>query len=133
MNTEAVEHMLRERGCALTPQRRAVLRFLDGNGDHPTAGEIFDAVTRDFPITSRATVYNTLSLLEEIGAVHAVRAEDGEVRYDPNIEPHHHLRCHRCGRLEDVAARHVQILLDGRPALGQVRLDGLCAACASAR
>jgi Fur family peroxide stress response transcriptional regulator len=129
MDLPVVERVLRERGCALTPQRRAVLRFLDGNLDHPTAGQIFAAVTADFPITSRATVYNTLALLEEIGALRAMRDAEGDVRYDPNSAPHHHLRCEVCGRIEDIPADAVEIRLDGRPATGRVQLDGRCGRC----
>jgi Fe2+ or Zn2+ uptake regulation protein len=130
MDLAHVERVLRERGCALTPQRRAVLRFLDGNLDHPTAGRIFAAVTADFPITSRATVYNTLALLAEIGAVHAVRDVEGDVRYDPNTAPHHHLRCVSCGRFEDIPADAVELRVHGLPAAGRVQIDGRCARCA---
>lgn len=128
MNVALVEEKLREHGCTLTPQRRAVLRFLDGNLDHPTAGEIFEAVTRDFPITSRATVYNTLGLLVEIGAVRALPVT-GETRYDPNVSTHHHMACPSCGRLDDVPAESVTILLNGVQAVGEVRFTARCAAC----
>jgi Fe2+ or Zn2+ uptake regulation protein len=130
MDAGTIEALLRRQGCSLTPQRRAVLRFLDGNLDHPSASEIFDAVTRDFPITSRATVYNTLALLEDLGAIRAVRGAGTDVRYDPNTEPHHHRFCTRCGRLDDVPAGAVTVLLHGVPANGTVRFDGLCEACA---
>jgi Fe2+ or Zn2+ uptake regulation protein len=132
MDTEIAEQLLREQGCTLTPQRRAVLQFLRGNEDHPSAGEIFAAVTHDFPITSRATVYNTLTLLASVGAVHTVRGSDGEIRYDPNVAPHHHLCCSACGRLVDIAAAEVQVTLRGHAADGVVRFTGVCARCASA-
>jgi Fe2+ or Zn2+ uptake regulation protein len=130
MDRLRAEAVLRERGCAMTPQRRAVLRFLDGNLDHPSAGQIFAAVTADFPITSRATVYNTLSLLEEVGLVRAVRDAEGDVRYDPNTEPHHHLHCSCCGRIEDIPLDAVEIRVQGRPAVGRVKLEGHCSRCA---
>lgn len=129
MDLSRAEDVLRSRGCAMTPQRRAVLRFLDGNLDHPSAGQIFAAVTADFPITSRATVYNTLSLLEEVGLVRAVRDAEGDVRYDPNTAPHHHLHCSACGRIEDIPVDAVQILVHGQPATGRVKLDGRCSRC----
>lgn len=128
MNVALVEEKLRTAGCTLTPQRRAVLRFLDGNLDHPTAGEIFEAVTKDFPITSRATVYNTLALLEEVGAVKALPVQ-GETRYDPNVDAHHHLSCPSCGRLDDVPAEAVTVLLHGSPTVGEVRFTARCPAC----
>lgn len=142
MDVHAVERVLRDQGCTLTPQRRAVLRFLDGNLDHPSASQIFDAVTAALPgpersrasrpIASRATVYNTLALLEQLGAVRVVRGTDGEMRYDPNTIPHHHLCCEGCGRLEDVAAEAVTLLLHGRSAPGEVRFLGRCARCSAA-
>lgn len=142
MDVQAVERVLRDQGCTLTPQRRAVLRFLDGNLDHPSASQIFDAVAAALPgparsdasrpIASRATVYNTLSLLEALGAVRVVRGTDGEMRYDPNTSPHHHLCCEACGRLEDVPAADVTLLLNGHAAAGEVRFLGRCARCAAA-
>lgn len=129
MNVVAVEHLLREHGCSLTPQRRAILRYLDGNLDHPSAHQIFDAITADFPITSRATVYNTLALLEQVGAVRTLPGIDGQTRYDPNVAPHHHLQCEVCGRLEDVPAADVSLALRGAPARAEVRFFGTCAAC----
>jgi Fe2+ or Zn2+ uptake regulation protein len=129
MDVAAVEQVLRASGCTMTAQRRAVLRFLAGNLDHPSAVDIFDAVTRDFPIASRATIYNTLALLEQVGAVRVVRGTDGETRYDPNVDPHHHLLCDACGRLEDVPAASVTVLRDGRPVPGEVRFSGRCARC----
>ena len=47
MDVDAVEQVLKEHGCTITPQRRAVLRFLDGNLDHPSAARIYEAVTAD--------------------------------------------------------------------------------------
>lgn len=126
----ALAQELRLRGNPLTPQRQAILRFLDGNTDHPTAAQILEAVTADFPVVSRATVYNTLGLLEELGAVRTVRGGDGTLRYDPNTSPHHHLCCPRCGRLEDVPLEAVTLLLRGEPASGTVQLEALCGECA---
>ena len=130
MDVDAVEQVLREHGCTITPQRRAVLRFLDGNLDHPSAARIYDAVTADLPISSRATIYNTLALLEQLDIVRVVRGTDGEMRYDPNTNPHHHLCCDVCGRLEDVPAAAVTLLLHGQEVPGEVRFTGRCPSCA---
>ncbi len=129
MQTGNVQARLRARGSSMTAQRRAILHFLDGNVDHPTAAEIFEAVTREHPVTSRATVYNTLALLEEVGAVRVLREAGLEARFDPNTSPHHHLHCQRCGRIEDVPADAVEVRVNGAVVSGHVRIDGRCAAC----
>ena len=124
------EARLAAAGHTLTAQRRAILRFLAARTDHPTATVIYEAVTRDFPISSRATVYNTLSLLVELGMVTTVLGGE-EVRYDPNLAPHHHLRCERCGALQDIPAEDVTVYRGGVPAEGRVEFRGQCEACAA--
>ena len=39
MTPDAIEAMLRERGCSITAPRRAILSFLANNDAHPTASE----------------------------------------------------------------------------------------------
>lgn len=129
MNHRAVEALLRSRGCTLTPQRRAILRFLDGNIDHPTASEVFAAITADFPMASRATVYNTLALLADVGAVRALVEAERETRYDPNVDHHHHLVCPVCGRIDDLSARKVEVLLEGERIHAHVRVERACETC----
>ncbi|MFZ2197327.1 MAG: transcriptional repressor, partial [Thermodesulfovibrionales bacterium] len=50
-------------GFKLTPQRLAILSYLEGNKEHPSAEEIFRAVSDQYPTMSFATVYNTLAAL----------------------------------------------------------------------
>ncbi|CAB1129285.1 Fur family transcriptional regulator [Candidatus Hydrogenisulfobacillus filiaventi] len=91
---------LKAGGMRATPQRLAVLEALEGLS-HPTAEEVFQAVTRQYPTISLATVYNTLAQLEERGLVRTVNAA-GLRRFDLRTEPHFHLSCVRCHRLTDV-------------------------------
>jgi len=51
-------------GLKLTPQRRDT-RYLEGNKEHPSAEEIFRAVSEKYPTMSFATVYNTLAALSK--------------------------------------------------------------------
>src|SRR5438309_1744020 len=103
LSKEAVEEMARERGLKMTPQRRMIVDVLQSATHHPTAEEVLNAVNRKFPMTSRATVYNTLNWLKEAGMVREV-FEGGDLRFDPNTSEHHHFVCRRCGKIEDVDA-----------------------------
>jgi len=49
----------------LTPQRKAVLRAIQGTDHHPTASEVFAAAQALLPSISFATVYNSLRYLKE--------------------------------------------------------------------
>jgi Fur family peroxide stress response transcriptional regulator len=94
---------LRERGYRVTPQRAAVLKVLTERDNHPTVEQIYESVRIDFPMTSLATVYKTLAVLKEVGAVCELRIDGGGTRYDGcRNEPHPHLICVRCGEITDL-------------------------------
>ena len=92
----------REIGLKLTPQRLAILDYLDGNKRHPSAEEIYSAVSKKFPTMSFATVYNTLEVLKQRGGVSELTIDPGKKRFDPNTRPHHHLICVRCKSIVDI-------------------------------
>jgi len=94
----------REIGLKLTPQRLAILRFLDGNKSHPSAEEIYREVRKQFPTMSFATVYNTLEALRKRGGILELTIDPERKRYDPNTEHHHHLICLACKKIIDVHA-----------------------------
>jgi len=91
-----------DRGLRCTPQRYVVLDYLVRHPVHASADEIFRAVNRADPRASRATVYNSLHALAEAGLVRQVHLEGKSVRFDANIDRHHHFVCERCGRVEDI-------------------------------
>jgi Fur family peroxide stress response transcriptional regulator len=89
-------------GLKLTPQRLAILDYLDGNKNHPSAEEIYREVSKRFPTMSFATVYNTLEALRRRGSILELTIDPHKKRFDPNTELHHHLICTKCRRIEDV-------------------------------
>jgi Fe2+ or Zn2+ uptake regulation protein len=131
---EQLESLAVERGLKMTPQRRAIVEYLEKAFHHPTADEVFVAVNAQFPLTSRATVYNTLNLLKEASLVREI-ARDGVVRFDPNLDEHHHFICRKCGRVEDLCW-DVSSPIDVRALDGPQRVEsidvtlyGVCGAC----
>jgi Fe2+ or Zn2+ uptake regulation protein len=101
LHIDNVIAMARERGLKITPQRRAIVAYLQQAENHPTTDEVLQAVNEKFPLTSRATVYNTINWLKDAGMLLEV-FEAGCVRLDPNFDRHHHFVCNKCGRVEDV-------------------------------
>jgi len=86
----------------MTPQRMAILEYLDGNTAHPSAADVYKAVSDKFPTMSLATVYNTMETLKTKGMVIELAIDPGKKRFDPNPEPHHHLICINCKEIVDV-------------------------------
>ena len=100
---ERLLRTLRNARLRLTPQRRAICRYLAHTKEHPTAPQIFAAVKPHFPSLSLATVYNTLDALVRLGAIHALgEAGDGVVHYDADTDPHVNLACLKCHRVVDL-------------------------------
>lgn len=85
-----------------TPQRLAILEYLDGNTSHPSAEDIFRTVSKKFHSMSFATVYNTLNALVRAGLVRELTLDPERKRYDPDTGRHNHLICILCGRIVDV-------------------------------
>lgn len=85
-----------------TPQRIAILEYLKDNRTHPSASDVYKAVSERFPTMSFATVYNTLEKLKEKGLLTELSIDTGKKRFDFNLEPHHHLICKKCRDIYDI-------------------------------
>ena len=83
------ESHLRAAGVRMTRQRLAILRVLAETDDHPDANEIFHrAFGRDASI-SLSTVYRTMRVLEERGAIQRHAFDDGRARFEHADGDHH--------------------------------------------
>src|SRR5437016_11239978 len=102
MGAEAIKRSLEDGGLRCTPQRYAVMAFLMEHNRHPTAAEIFEAVNRMDPRSSRATTYNNLRDLVQAGLVREVAIEGRAARFDAKGMRHHHFICDRCGNGEEI-------------------------------
>jgi Fur family transcriptional regulator, peroxide stress response regulator len=126
----------RDGGLAVTPQRTAIIEALLASTDHPTAEHIYAAVRRRYPHISLATVHRTLETLCRIREARKVTLLHDVARYDGNVEPHHHVLCVRCRRVNDIEIPEVDKLLEGRTSLGQfallrcsLEIEALCGRC----
>ncbi len=95
---------LAQGGRRMTPQRAAVYAYLRSVHHHPTAEEVYLAVKRRLPRVSLATVYNALEVLVRSGLAAKLAYGDASARYDSRTDPHSHVRCVDCGRVEDLEA-----------------------------
>lgn len=92
------------KGFKRTPQRLAILDYLEGNTSHPSAEEIYKAVGKRNPSLSFATVYNTVNTLVHAGILRELTIDPDRKRYDPDVSVHHHLICLDCRAVRDVMA-----------------------------
>jgi Fur family iron response transcriptional regulator len=93
---------LERAGIRPSAQRVAIAAYVLSTEDHPTADEVWNRVKAEFPMVSRATVYNTLQLFREQGLVQQLVLAEGSVVFDPKVEPHHHFVDDQTGAIHDI-------------------------------
>ncbi len=132
---------LRAVGLRHTGPRERILSFLDRKNAHPTAEELYQALKRRGQEVGLSTIYLNLHVLREKGLVYEFKDPQGHTRYDGYSEPHVHLACPRCGKVEDFLLKNLPEL-DLEPALkalaersgwalegARIEFRGLCPAC----
>lgn len=129
--------LLRARGQRVTSQRLVILRELRRRRRHATAEDIHQAVLHELPGTATPTVYATLDLLVELGLARKIDAGIGVSLYDGRTDPHQHVVCRRCGRIEDLDGElDYEPLMSAAAAAGfspsaaELMIAGLCPSCA---
>jgi len=131
---------VKEHEFRLTPQRLAIIRILSASKAHPTVDDVYREVRAQFPTTSVATVYKTITLLKELNEVLELGFPDGSNRYDGNRPyPHPHAICTKCGKILDPEISSVDELSEEMKkktgyTISFHRLDffGLCPDCQGA-
>jgi Fur family peroxide stress response transcriptional regulator len=83
-------------------KREAILGAIQSTSSHPGARWVYDVLKPRIPDLSLGTVYRNITLFREEGRVISVGVVDGEERFDGRVDPHPHLVCCSCGRVEDL-------------------------------
>lgn len=87
--TEKMAAALRRAGLRVTAQRIALLQVLADAEDHPEVAELHERAKRNDPDISVATVYRTVSVLEQAGMIQRHSFEGGRARYERVDKLHH--------------------------------------------
>jgi len=129
--------LFRERGFKVTPQRQCIFRILHDAPSHPSAEAVFAQGRAEMPTMSLRTVYQTLNDLTEMGELTTLQLGTGAARFDPNLEPHHHLVCSACGKVVDLHLEFPAVRLPANARNGfevtdtEITCRGRCPDCAS--
>jgi len=108
-DTQQIATLLRERGIQPSAQRVAVARYVLFTREHPTADRVWDEVKKDFPVISRATVYNTLNLFVDKELLQSPQLDDGAAVFDANTSPHHHFVDLETGEVADIPIDQLRV------------------------
>ncbi|MCL2651987.1 MAG: transcriptional repressor [Candidatus Azobacteroides sp.] len=103
MNTNnTIKEKLLSHSIKPSLQRMAVMKYLSEHRTHPTVDVIFNDLSPLIPTLSKTTVYNTLKLLSDQGAILSLNIDEKNVRYDGETTTHAHFRCKKCNKIFDV-------------------------------
>jgi Fur family transcriptional regulator, peroxide stress response regulator len=112
MKTLLESHIyLKNHGIKPSVQRSAVMDFLLKNRIHPTIDDIYSALHPSMPTLSKTTVYNTLNLFLEKGAVRILTIDEKNARYDVDTSQHAHFMCAVCGKVHDIFSLKPELFL----------------------
>lgn len=140
---ESHEHMLsdsintlRQAGVRITPQRQAILSFLIKSDTHPTADEIYQSLSPDFPNISVATIYNNLKVFKNTGIVKELSYGDASSRFDFDTQNHYYVICESCGKIVDFhypllheVEKLAQHVTDFEVSHHRMEIYGICQEC----
>ncbi|OIP84718.1 MAG: transcriptional repressor [Porphyromonadaceae bacterium CG2_30_38_12] len=115
-------------------QRTAVMEYLLAHKTHPTIEEIYASLSPQMPTLSKTTIYNTLNLFVDKGAVLQLAIDEKNARYDADISDHAHFMCNSCGKVYDLFSLNKELFK--KPALEgfdinsvEISYSGICSSC----
>jgi len=99
---EQFKQLLRNNNLKFTKQREIILSTLYSHKGHFTPEEIYQIIKRENPElnTGIATIYRTLSLLENENIVTSISFGAQGKKYELGVKAHHdHIICTKCGKI----------------------------------
>ncbi len=121
-----------------TPERFAVLdAVLQSQGHFDAEALYYRMITNGIKV-SKATVYNTLDLLQECGLVSKYRFAENTSRYEKAFgrPHHHHLICLECGDIIEFVNERLERIQDEvctekafEPQSSSLQVFGTCSKC----
>ncbi|MEA1879790.1 MAG: transcriptional repressor [Campylobacterota bacterium] len=136
---EKFKAILKNNTLKFTKQRELILKFLYENDAHYTPEDIYTLLKEEHPEINMgiATVYRTLTLLEESGIASSISFGVQGKKYELGLKKHHdHLICTKCNtiieffddtieeRQEDIAKKFNFQMTDHT-----MKIIGLCENC----
>ena len=88
-------------------KRDAILSYLQGTTEHPSAEMVFTSLKPEIPDLSLGTVYRNLNLFRKQGLASCIATVNGVERFDGNTDPHVHFICSGCDAVIDLMEMQV--------------------------
>lgn len=122
----------------ITPERFVILEAVMLFDGHFDADELFFQMKTNGQKVSRATVYNTLDLLQDCGLISKYRFGENHSRYETAFgrPHHHHLICLECGDIIEFVNDRIEKIQtevcdakNFKPQTSTLQIFGICSKC----
>jgi Fur family ferric uptake transcriptional regulator len=136
---EKFKVILKQNALKFTKQRELILKFLYENEDHYTPEDIYMLIKQQHPEINIgiATVYRTLTLLEESKIVSSISFGIQGKKYELGLKKHHdHLICTKCGDIiefyDDTIEKRQEAIAEKfnfKMTSHTMKIEGICEDC----
>ena len=136
---ENFKKLLKSNNLKYTTQRELILKIIYDNDGHFTPEDIYNLIKESHPEIKLgiATVYRTLTLLEDENIVNSISFGTQGKKYEFGITNHHdHLVCLKCGNIEEfydelIEERQEEIAkkFNFKMSNHVMKITGTCSAC----
>ncbi len=128
------KNICQEAGVKCTQQRMKIYSELIQNPNHPDAETVYKKVKKQLANISLDTVYRTLWLFKDMRLITTIGPSRERTRFDPNLNPHHHFICTKCGLILDFNSEQMDTLdiqesLKAIGTVGSLQVQGICRGC----
>jgi len=126
--------ILKQNDLKSTHQRVAILKVIEQAG-HIDIETLLQNLKETFPTMSQGTLYRNVNDLSDKGILEEVKTTKQKQKYEIAKEPHIHLECTKCGKLEDFKIDTTEFVENVEKSSGykincsQIVLSGNCKEC----
>ena len=126
--------ILKQNNLKSTHQRVAILKVIEQAG-HIDIETLLSNLKESFPTMSQGTLYRNLNDLRNRGILEEVKTTKQKQKYEISKEPHIHLECIKCAKLEDFKIDTTEFVENVERSSGykincsQIVLSGYCKEC----
>jgi len=121
---DILNEYLEEKGLRKTAERNIILDEIYKTNSHFDIEELFKLISKKNKI-SKATVYNTIELLNKLELVKKHSFNDTKIVYEKSLnkKQHNHLICVKCNKIQEFCDPRLQNIIDSAESLLKFKIS----------
>ena len=121
---EILNKYLETEGLRKTPERNIILDEIYKINSHFDIEELFQIISKKNKI-SKATIYNTIEILNKLELVKKHSFNDTKIVYEKSLNKnqHNHLICVKCNKIQEFCDPRLQNIIDSAESLLKFKIS----------